>query len=98
MLSLDKRISDSKRVSDSDAGDFRAPGVAADFRIVRCYFLRCGKVGWRFSLTPTTPWFTSALKKPNISIASDASKAGPNILSQLLSARLVKRAACCGPS
>ena len=31
MLSLDKRISDSKRVSDSDAGDFRVPGVAADF-------------------------------------------------------------------
>src|ERR1700722_17738443 len=63
----------------------------------QCYFLRCGKTGGRFSLTAATPSATSALKKPNISNASDASKCGPKVLTQLLRARLVKREACCGP-
>src|SRR5579859_7635416 len=43
------------------------------------YFLRCGKTGGRFSFTAATPSTTSALKKPSISKASDASKCGPKV-------------------
>src|SRR5260370_3936751 len=56
-----------------------------------------GKLGWRFSWSAATPSAKSALKKLIISIASDASKAGPATRSQLLSERLVNRTACCGP-
>jgi len=57
-----------------------------------------GNDGVRRDFTAATPSRTSAPKNPSISSASDASKAGPAVRSQLFSARLVHRSACCGPA
>ena len=57
-----------------------------------------GKAGLRFSRCAASPSATSGPVKPNISSASDVSKAGPACRSQLLSEYLVQRIALCAPS
>src|SRR6059058_2560328 len=56
-----------------------------------------GKLGLRFSRCEATPSFASGPVKPSTSSASDASKAGPAMRSQLLSEYLVHRSAVCAP-
>lgn len=55
----------------------------------RANYLAEGNRGSRFSLTAATPSVASSPRKHNISMASDASKAGCDIRIQLFSERFV---------